>query len=94
LILYEIVTGEALFSGRGFKGKLFHELQKGWRPGFPSHVNEVSRSLIEDCWSEYPDFRPSFEDIWNYLEKHDFGVVSRVNPKDVRAYVRWVCEQG
>jgi serine/threonine protein kinase len=52
LILYEIVVGDGLFSNGSKKGRLFIDLQKGWRPPIPDEVSEVSKRLIEECWSE------------------------------------------
>jgi serine/threonine protein kinase len=93
IILYEIVVGNGLFSGPGEKGKLFLDLQKGWRPAIPSEVKEVSRRLIEKCWSENPEVRPSFSEIWEELAKSNFEVVGGVDAVEVRYFPQMVEER-
>jgi serine/threonine protein kinase len=95
LILYEIVVGNGLFSGPGEKGKLFIDLQKGWRPidTIPSEVSSVSKSLIERCWSEKAELRPSFSEIWEELRKSGFQFIVGADAMKVRHYVQMV-EEG
>jgi serine/threonine protein kinase len=93
LILYEMIVGNALFSGSGEKGALFIDLQKGWRPPIPSEVYEVSKRLIEECWVEDPKNRPSFADIWSYLEDYDFQLFPNVDPLEVKLFVQLIEQQ-
>jgi serine/threonine protein kinase len=96
LILYEIVVGNGLFSGPGEKGKLFIDLQKGWRPidTIGSDVSEVSRRLIEKCWSEDPENRPTFSEIWEELKKSDFQFIRGANAVKVKHFAQMVEEGG
>jgi hypothetical protein len=63
--------------------KLFIELQKGWRPNIPREVFKVNKGLIEKCWSENPENRPSFDEILQILVNRDFQIVLKVNSMEV-----------
>jgi serine/threonine protein kinase len=94
LILYEIVVGDGLFSGPGNKMDLFVNLQTGWRPIIPKGVESVSKELIERCWSQNPEERPSFGEIWSSMEKSDFRLLPGVEQGEVEGFVVWVHANG
>jgi serine/threonine protein kinase len=89
IIVYEIITGNGLFSNDGDKMGLFIDMQKGKRPNIPESVLPFSRDLITKCWSAEPSERPEFEEIWRSLEKAEFKVLPGV---DFRA-VNGLCER-
>lgn len=41
----------------------YHLVQKNWRPRLPRSVPSSIRRLIDDCWSESPLVRPTFDEI-------------------------------
>jgi hypothetical protein len=94
LIMYEIIVGNGLFSCGANKVKLFVDLQNGWRPNIPSEVVEVSKSLIERCWSENPENRPSFDEILQILVNCDFQIISKVDSVEVKLYLTSVEEHN
>jgi hypothetical protein len=67
--------------------KLFADLQHGWRPNIPSEVFEVSKRLIERCWSKNPENRPNFEEILQILVNCNFQIVSKVDSVEVIKYL-------
>jgi hypothetical protein len=48
--------------------------------------------LIERCWSEKAEVRPSFSEIWEELAKSKFEVVEGVDPVQVMAFPQMVEE--
>jgi serine/threonine protein kinase len=87
LILYGIVVGNELLSGPGRKTNLFIDLQLGKRPKIPTEVVQVSRDLIERCWSQEAASRPSFDEILRILEKNNFEVLTGVEVGEVRKFI-------
>jgi hypothetical protein len=67
--------------------------EKGWRPAIPSEVGEVSRRLIDRCWSENAEFRPSFSEILGEVEKNEFEVVEGVDSAEVKSFRQTVEER-
>jgi serine/threonine protein kinase len=88
LIFYEIVVGNGLLSGSGNKMRLLLDLQNGKRPNIPEEVLPMSRDLIERCWSQGAESRPSFDDIWKILETNNFGIFEGVEIGEVKQFVR------
>lgn len=70
LVLYEIFTNETFYERLAREGKsYFTVLANGLRPDLTDDVrfNPFFKKLIEECWSNSPDGRPSFEEILNRL---------------------------
>jgi serine/threonine protein kinase len=85
IILYEIITGNGLFSNEGDKMGLFIDMQNGKRPDIPENVLSFSRELITKCWSAEASERPEFNEIWNLLKKAEFKVLPGVDFRAVKA---------
>lgn len=68
VILYEIITGN--FAFRGLQpAQLMMHVVSGKREHIPDSVTPFARDLIEQCWSQDPELRPSFSDICQILKK-------------------------
>jgi serine/threonine protein kinase len=94
LIMYEIVTNDAIFSGTdGNKQRLFVQLQSEWRPDL-NKVKPLSRSIIERSWSMNSEERPSFEDIWRELYIGGFDIIAGVKRNDVNSFLTWIEDEG
>lgn len=89
LILYEIVTLEKPFFG-------FNEVQltksviSGYRPPFKSDVSDPFKDLIEACWSEKPQKRPTFDDIVKNLKTNSKFITNSVNKDEFFNYVQFI----
>jgi hypothetical protein len=88
LILYEILTGTAAFSKDLTPWKVLqHYHNEKARPAIPDTIIPNMRRLIDVCWDEDPDVRPSFDSIFTTLEEMDFRITPRVNTRRVREFV-------
>ena len=72
VILYEIITLEAFFSEYSFLSAMEDAIISGKRPEISQEKYSNSTniiSLIESCWQNDPDKRPTFSDITHSLEQ-------------------------
>jgi serine/threonine protein kinase len=88
LIMYEIVTNDAIFSAAGSKLEIFRQLLNGWRPDL-SNVTPLSRSIIERSWSMNAKERPTFDDIWRERYNDGFDIIAGVSKSEVAAFLIW-----
>lgn len=74
--VYEIMTNEKPFSELKNVFQIMNEVSiLGHRPKFPACVPKRYCKLIDDCWSQNPGDRPSFEEIVDSL-KNDLDFVT------------------
>jgi serine/threonine protein kinase len=90
LIMYEMISCEAVFSTNLLPQQVMKKVLTDWRPEFPDWLDPFVRDLIESCWSSDPSARPSFADILKILDSHDFVVVDGVGASSVRSFISWV----
>ncbi|KAK8845713.1 hypothetical protein M9Y10_020631 [Tritrichomonas musculus] len=67
MTMYEILTCEIPFNGLSL-ADIWDAVRNGKRPGFKYEISDIYRSLIEKCWSQNKDDRPTFSEIVSYLE--------------------------
>lgn len=90
LIAYEIVTGKQPFSELFESTSEFLSYQKiidGYRPKFPSFVDEKMRDLITRCWSERPEDRPTFKEIFEELSNDLTYFTEFVDETEIQDYL-------
>ncbi|KAK8888066.1 hypothetical protein M9Y10_039126 [Tritrichomonas musculus] len=83
MLAYEIITGIEPFSelGQTTAIPIWVKVLKGYRPEIPSFVPEKAKNLLKRCWSERPEERPSFGEIFNELSS-DFSFFDETVDKD------------
>ena len=74
VILYEIFTQKEFFGEFTFMSAMEDALIAGKRPEIPNTLHDDFVNIIERCWNQEPEKRPSFEEIlsiWkNIIPKH------------------------
>jgi hypothetical protein len=81
LILYELVVGrKALLKKRSQENVMKLLLVGQFRSTIPEWVLPELRELINECWADDPDDRPSFRGIFKRLKAMNFKVMPGVNP--------------
>ena len=89
-ILYELITNKKPFEEFKTEQEIIEAISNGFRPEIPSSVPKCYKDLIESCWSEDPDLRPSFHQISRKLEfKEDF-ILDNVDHVEFQNYIEKV----
>ena len=93
LIIYEILSGEKPFtnviSPKGIKQIILDEES---RPQIPETICESYRNLIERCWSQKPELRPTFETIVDELRTNPSFITQDVDEDEYRKYIKYIDE--
>lgn len=66
-MLYEVATGKLAFRNLSQFQLINHILVEQQREPIPDTVTEFTKDLIEQCWSQNPEDRPSFAEICSLL---------------------------
>ncbi|KAK8880769.1 hypothetical protein M9Y10_003457 [Tritrichomonas musculus] len=67
MIMYELLTNEVPFKNITVF-KLQSMIVSGNRPDIPEYLPDVYKNLIERCWAQDPNDRPSFKEIKTILQ--------------------------
>lgn len=89
MIVYEIVTEHFPYQNIKSKLKIYANVTSGQRPTIPSSVNFNWTELIQACWNQQPEKRPTFTEICNVLESYVF-VNDRIDRKLFENYKKLV----
>jgi len=68
IVLWELITREEPHHGMSPFQVVFSVGSQGVRPTIPMSCPSDFRTLIEECWDENPDQRPSFDEIMIHLQ--------------------------
>ncbi|KAJ1291885.1 hypothetical protein BS78_02G350500 [Paspalum vaginatum] len=67
IIMWEILTGQEPYAGIHHGGVIGGILSNTLRPPVPASCDPQWRELMEQCWSNEPEQRPSFTDVVSHL---------------------------
>jgi serine/threonine protein kinase len=87
LILYEIVSGLAVFPFSLSPFDVIRQMRRRYRPIIPVECGEYMGGLISRCWSDNPCLRPSFNDILLEFQARGFRILPDVDCDEIRAAV-------
>lgn len=88
MIMFELITAQVPFDeGSVFSIQEF--VKSGRRPEIASDTPEVYKFLIEQCWDQDPNNRPTFEQILQQL-KNDPGFLENVDEDDFLNYTDFI----
>jgi hypothetical protein len=68
MVCYEILTGYVPFHEEGVERIVKEKVVNGERPSLPQHCPPLLKALIEKCWIQEPEERPSFAMICSELK--------------------------
>lgn len=89
IIVYEIITGQEPYEAKSFY-EIFTKISTGERPQIDNLVPLSYKNLIESCWSQNPDDRPTFEAIVNGIKESKDFITENVNENDFLEYVNFI----
>lgn len=93
MIVYEIITNEVpLKKFKLLETICYHVTIKHYRPQFNVPVPRCYKELIEKCWAEDPDERPSFDDIIDTLKSNPEFILEDVDLDEFIIYSEFVGE--
>jgi serine/threonine protein kinase len=87
LILYEILTGSAVFPRSLSLSEVHEKLRNRYRPPAPNGYGEYIKRLIRRCWSQDPSSRPTFDEILQEFQARQFAIILNVDCQEVRSVV-------
>lgn len=73
MLMYTVLTGRQPFAEYRTAFALGQAVCRNIRPALPTTVPDPYRTLIQACWAQSPDARPTFNEIVKCLEQPDFG---------------------
>lgn len=82
IVLYEIFTIGGSPYPRTNPRKMADILNRGYRMPKPSHVDEALYKIMQDCWQEDPNDRPTFENLRDELKEMENQHQRFINLKD------------
>ena len=94
MILYEMGTKQRPLAGCDGEKVIYLYAKKHYRPEFPaeSMITRELRELIERCWSDDPDERPSFREIFKEFANGDV-MFDGCNEKEISRFVDYVIDK-
>ena len=65
---------------------------KGGRPKFNTEIPESYKNLIERCWNQDPNKRPTFKQITQELREDPGFITSSINAKKYHDFIEKIGE--
>lgn len=95
IFLYNLLTEHQVFS-KNFRSeinseKVYSDFKKNIRPSLEDYLEDNSKivKLIQDCWETDPDFRPTIDEVVDYLSKIE-NVFGHTEEKQFNDYISFV----
>jgi serine/threonine protein kinase len=92
LLLYEIVSGTPVFSTNLSVMRIIKLHRAKYRPDPPAKSGRLMQQIIQRCWSNRQDSRPSFADIFTAFESAGFEILPHADGSAIREAVAKVIE--
>ncbi|GIL72275.1 hypothetical protein Vretimale_424 [Volvox reticuliferus] len=68
ILLYELYTGDQAYLDVPQPMLAYHVTTSGGRPVLPPHCPAAYRGLAKACWAPEPTARPTFEEVYRWLQ--------------------------
>ena len=90
LILYELITNEIPFDGLNSYEIVKTVVIKEKRPNFNKEIPSCYRNLIENCWSQNYQERPTFDSIVSLLRTDKSFITEGVENETFQKYIQFI----
>ena len=94
IITYELICNERPFSDKEKLFRLQTKIINGERPKFNSPIGAAYKELIESCWHQRTNERPSFEEIKEALRTDPGFITDLVDEGEFLSYVDFIDNQN
>jgi serine/threonine protein kinase len=88
LLMYEILTGRAVFPSSDEAFPIIRRLLRRDMPAVPDECGSVAQDLIRRCWAMEPEKRPTFDQILRDFKAAGFRIVPRADHVKLGRYVK------
>lgn len=78
-LVYEILSNVSPFQGMDSYQIMYKISVSKYRPHLDDSISPAFKNLIEKCWDENPDHRPTFDEILNDLKSDENFISDDVN---------------
>ena len=93
LIVYEMLTLKVPFKDCDYVYLLLH-VTNGYRPEIDSNIPDCYRELIQQCWSQDPSERPTFDEIVERLRSNPEFITDTVDQDEFFRYTEYLMESN
>ncbi|KAK8843878.1 hypothetical protein M9Y10_024956 [Tritrichomonas musculus] len=91
MVIYEILTNEKPFQNLNFL-EILTKVASGNRPEITRAINDSYKNLIEKCWSQNPDDRPTFDIITKLLRMDQSFITDSIDKTEYENYINYIDE--
>lgn len=89
ITVYEIMTDEIPYKETSMYEQM-RKVSSSARPSFSNPIPQCYRNLIEQCWSQNPEDRPSFESIVDLLRNDTSFITESVDAAEYQNYINFI----
>lgn len=91
IIVYQLITKLKPYPNIRTEYNLMNAVTKNrMRPVMPDSIPGVYKKMIEKCWEQSPELRPSFEQIKKDLKTNQDFVTEKVDMEEFNRYIEFV----
>lgn len=87
MIAYQIITEKVPFNEINDSSSLKNKIINGDRPEFLESVPQEMQNLLSRCWSDIPEERPKFKEIFSILSGDMKYSFEKVDEKEIQRYI-------
>jgi serine/threonine-protein kinase len=92
LLLYELIVGSPVFCESDGALVVARRLEHRDFPPIPADCGSLMQDLIPRCWSANPDDRPSFGEILELFQRHQFRLLPNADAKAIQEFCGAILE--
>lgn len=91
IIVYQLITKLKPYPNTMTQFHIMKGVTKNrMRPKMPDNIPSVYKKMIENCWEQSPELRPSFEEIANDLKTNPDFLTEKVDKEEFNRYIEFV----
>jgi serine/threonine protein kinase len=98
LVVYEVLTGTAVFPSTAYAAPILTKILSGEMPVVPDECGSLMQDLIPRCWKTEPEERPTFDEIIREFDVAGFRIVPGADDVKLGIYVgdiqTWEAEEA